>query len=182
MSIRSGSPFNIYDCTGFNGTSCPNYVPGVSIPRSGSAVAIPGATNLFNYITLPAPSATDIANGYVVLNGGNSLGVPTCTGLDHVGCTYTADGSPYVARSQFSGPGYWNLDMNLVKNFKLTERFGLQFRGEFYNILNHHNQYIVGGNLDISSLSDAHIQTDKGGQGAATDERRNIQLALRLTF
>ena len=72
--------------------------------------------------------------------------------------------------------------MNLVKNFKLTERFGLQFRGEFYNILNHHNQYIVGGNLDISSLSDAHIQTDKGGQGGSGDERRNIQLALRLTF
>jgi len=182
LSIRSGSPFNIYDCTGFNGTSCPNYAPGVSIPGTGSAVAIPGATNLFNYVQLPAPSATDIANGYVVLNGGNSLGVPTCTGLDHVGCTYTADGSPYPARNQFFGPSFWNIDMNFVKNFKVTERVGLQFRGEFYNILNHHNQYIVGGNLDISSLSDPFIQTDKGGQGASTDERRNIQLALRLTF
>jgi hypothetical protein len=182
VSIRSGSPFNIYDCTRFNGTSCPNYAPGVSIPSTGSAAAIPGATNLFNYIQLPAPSATDIANGYVVLNGGNSLGVPSCTGLDHVGCTYTVDGSPYPARNQFFGPGFWNLDMNFYKNFKITERFGLQFRGEFYNILNHHNQYIVGGNLDISSLSAPFIQTDKGGQGASTDERRNIQLALRLTF
>jgi len=27
---------------------------------------------------------------------------------------------------------YWNLDMNFYKTFKLTERFGLQFRGEFY--------------------------------------------------
>ena len=184
LSIRSGSPFTIYDCSGFNGTSCPNYAPGVAIPRTGSATL--AGTNLYNYIALPGPSATDIANGYVVLNGGNSLGVPNCTGLDHVGCTYTADGSPYPDRNQFFGPGFWNLDTSFYKTFKLTERFGLQFRGEFYNIFNHHNQYITNGNLDISSLSTPFIQTEKGGPtgtaGTASDERRNIQLALRLTF
>src|SRR5713101_885982 len=167
LSIRSGSPFTIYDCSGFNGTSCPNYAPGVAIPRTGSATL--AGTNLYNYIALPAPSATDITNGYVVLNGGNSLGVPNCTGLDHVGCTYTTDGSAYPDRNQFFGPGFWNLDMNFYKTFKLTERFGLQFRGEFYNIFNHHNQYITNGNLDISSLSSNtpvqsfFIQTEKGG-------------------
>jgi hypothetical protein len=184
LSIRSGSPFTIYDCSNFNGTSCPNYAPGVAIPRTGSAAS--AGTNLFNYIALPAPSATDIANGYLVLNGGNSLGVPNCTGLDHVGCTYTTDGSAYPDRNQFFGPGYWNLDTSFYKNFKLSERFGLQFRGEFYNIFNHHNQYITNGNLDISSLSTPFIQTEKGGPsgtaGTSTDERRNIQLALRLTF
>jgi hypothetical protein len=187
LSIRSGSPFSIYDCTnvGANGgTACPLYAPGAAIPRNGSSVS--AGQNLFNYIALPAPSATDIANGYVVLNGGNALGVPTCTGLDHVGCTYTADGSPYPERNQFFGPGFWNLDMNFYKTFKLTERFGLQFRGEFYNLFNHHNQYITGLNLDISSLSTPFIQTEKGGiygyAGQPNDERRNIQFGLKLTF
>jgi hypothetical protein len=75
----------------------------------------------------------------------------------------------------------------------VRERFGLQFRGEFYNIFNHHNQYITSGNLDVSSLTSQSatapvffIQTEKGGPsgsaGTASDERRNIQLGLRLTF
>src|SRR5260370_34195085 len=40
LSIRSGSPFTFYDCSNFNGTSCPNFVPaaGTKIARSGSSV------------------------------------------------------------------------------------------------------------------------------------------------
>jgi hypothetical protein len=38
-----------------------------------------------------------------------------------------------------------------MKNFKLTERFTMQFRGEFYNIFNHHNMYIQATNLDIEN-------------------------------
>jgi hypothetical protein len=184
VNIRSGAPFTIYDCSNFNGTSCPNYAPGAAIARTGSPTL--AGVNLYNYIALPAPTATDIANGYIVRNGGVALGVPSCTGLDHVGCTYTSDGSPYPDRNQFFGPHFWNPDMNFYKNFKLSERFGLEFRGEFYNIFNHHNQYVTNGNLDISSLTTPFIQTEKGGPsgtaGTATDERRNIQLGLRLKF
>ena len=39
--------------------------------------------------------------------------------------------------------------MWLAKTFKLTERFNLQFRGEFYNAFNHSNYYINAGNLDV---------------------------------
>jgi hypothetical protein len=81
--------------------------------------------------------------------------------------------------------------MNFYKTFKLTERFGLQFRGEFYNIFNHHNQYVYVYNLDAASVAaDSQgryfIQTEKGGPtgqaGTATDERRNIQFGLKLMF
>ena len=34
------------------------------------------------------------------------------------------------------GPGAWNLDMSLFRNFKLTERFSLQFRAEALNFTN----------------------------------------------
>jgi len=139
--------------------------------------------NLFNYIALPNTAGT-------VDNQGISLGNPTCTGLFHSGCTYTTNGQPYPERNQFFGPHFWNIDMNFYKTFKLTERFGLQFRGEFYNILNHHNQYVTTENIDVSSLSTPFIQTEKGGPygvpGTCTtsgcDERRNIQFGLKLMF
>src|SRR5262249_48904180 len=112
LSIRSGSPFNIYDCSNFNGTACPNYAPasGTKIARTGSATAPGGTTNIFNYIALPVSvDLSDPANPvYFVTNTGDALGVPSCTGLDHVGCTYTASGAPYAARNQFFGPGFWN--------------------------------------------------------------------------
>jgi outer membrane receptor protein involved in Fe transport len=180
LNIRSGSPFSIYDCTNFNGTSCPLWAPNSTIPTTGTSVS--AGPNLFNYIPLPA----DPTGANVVANTGVALGIPTCTGLDHVGCTYTTTGQSYPMRNQFFGPGFWNLDMNFYKSFKLTERLGLQFRGEFYNIFNHHNQYVTGLNLDVSSLSTPYIQTEKGGisgyAGQPTDERRNIQFGAKLIF
>lgn len=76
--------------------------------------------------------------------------------------------------------------MNFYKNFKLTERFTLQFRGEFYNLANHSNLYVNGLNLDAASLTTPFIQAEKGGvinyAGNPSDERRNIQFALKLIF
>jgi hypothetical protein len=107
--------------------------------------------------------------------------------LFNVGCTYSTNGQPYPERNQFFGPGYWNVDMNFYKTFKISERFSLQFRGEFYNILNHHNQYVTTENIDVSSLgTNPFIQTEKGGiygiAGQPNDERRNIQFGLKLSF
>jgi len=176
LSIRSGSPFSIYDCSNAI-TGCPLYIAESPIAHTGTST-LAGA-NLYNYIEVPNTAGT-------VNNLGDSVQTPICTGLYHVGCTYTQDGAPYPDRNQFFGPGFWNIDANFYKNFKLTERYGLQFRGEFYNILNHHNQYVTTGFLDVSSNTTPFIQTEKGGpSGAAgfpSDERRNIQLALRFTF
>jgi hypothetical protein len=177
LSIRTGSPFSIYDCNNASATACPLYISSVALPTSGSSTSVGG--NLFNYIALPN-------TGGVVDNQAVSLATPTCTGLDHVGCTYSTNGQAYPERNQFFGPHFWNIDMNFYKTFRITERFGLQFRAEMYNILNHHNQYVTSENLDVSSLSSPFIQTEKGGiygvPGQPTDERRNIQFALRLMF
>jgi hypothetical protein len=179
FSIRSGQPFTIYDCTNINsGGSCPAWIAPGLVPTTGSPSA-PVGPNLFNYIALPSTAGA-------VANLGDSLGVPNCTGLFHTGCTYTTSGLPYPERNQYVGPGFWNIDMNFYKTFKITERFGLQFRAEMYNILNHHNQYITYLNLDASSMGTPFVQTAKGGTfgiaGQPTDERRNIQFGLKLTF
>jgi outer membrane receptor protein involved in Fe transport len=182
FSARTGSPFSIYDCNNATQTACPLWAPGQAIPTTGTP-QLAGA-NVFNYIALPN-------TGGVVDFQGISQGDPICTGLFHSGCTYTSNGQPYPERNQFFGPHYWNIDMNFYKTFKITERFGLQFRGEFYNIFNHHNQYVSTENLDVSSMTAPFIQTEKGGPygfpgicttGNGCDERRNIQFGLKLFF
>jgi len=190
IGIRSGEPFSIYDCNNATQTGCPLYIPNANVARTGTST-VAGA-NLYNYIALPYDTVVNETTGvttYPVANQGDSLGMPICTGLYHTGCTYSTSGLSYPLRNQFFGPNYWNMDMNFYKNFKLTERFGLEFRGEFYNILNHHNMYVEGLNLDVSSISAAtqpFIQTEKGGPwgytGTTADERRNIQFGLKLTF
>ena len=44
-----------------------------------------------------------------------------------------------MRRNIVYGPGFVNLDFSVIKDFKLGERFRLQLRGEFFNILNHPN-------------------------------------------
>jgi len=77
------------------------------------------------------------------------------------------------------------MDFVIAKMFKLTERFNLQFRSEFYNAFNHHNLYINAGLLDIESGA-TFIQAQKGGiygyPGQPTDERRFVQFGLKLLF
>jgi outer membrane receptor protein involved in Fe transport len=195
INVRSGSPFSIYDCSNASSTACPLYIAPTAIAHTGSATATTVCVNssqvgcytpnTFNYITLPN-------TGGVVNNLGDSISLPNCTGLLHQGCTYTQSGLPYPGRNDFYGPSYWNVNMNFFKNFKITERFGLQFRAEMYNIFNHSNTYVETENIDASSLIDGngnpspYIQAEKGGPygfaGTSADERRNIQLGLKVTF
>jgi len=59
----------------------------------------------------------------------------------------------------------------------------VQLRGEFFNVLNHKNFYVLGfalGGADVSSSN--IIQAQKGGYGNPFDERRTTQLAVRVTF
>jgi outer membrane receptor protein involved in Fe transport len=202
FNLQSGQPFTIYDCFNFNGQNCPQWVPPAGVSNTGSSVSA-GPPNTFNYLTLPSSTCDpSLGNPYIgnncAINEGVSLGLPTCTGLFHVGCTYTTNGQPYPARNQFYGPKFWDVNANFFKNFKLTERFQLQFRAEMYNIFNHSNFYVNTLNLDTSALFGPgptsappgnyipHILTEKGGPsgsaGTPTDERRNIQLGLRLSF
>jgi hypothetical protein len=183
FNARSGMPFTIYDCNNSNDTGCPLYAPGSNkIAHSGSATNVGGG--YFNYIAVPFDAAAGTA-----ANAGNSLGTPNCTGLFHVGCTYTTDGSAYPERNQFKGPGFWNMDMQFIKNFKFTEKLQLQLRAEMYNIFNHKNQYIAGYGIDVSGISSpagSFIQSEKGGSGGVpggpNDEHRNMDFGARITF
>jgi hypothetical protein len=44
-----------------------------------------------------------------------------------------------LQRRQLSGPWFKNYDMSVLKNFRITEHARVQFRADFYNLLNHPN-------------------------------------------
>ena len=44
-----------------------------------------------------------------------------------------------MGRNIFRGTGLRAWDLSLVKDWKFAERVKLQFRGEFFNVLNHPN-------------------------------------------
>jgi hypothetical protein len=48
---------------------------------------------------------------------------------------YTPRSNPWFYDG-LRGPGFWQLDSTLSKNFRLTERFGMELRMEFYNLTN----------------------------------------------
>jgi hypothetical protein len=95
------------------------------------------------------------------------------------------DGTKVPDRNQFQGPKVWNTNLQILKNFKFYEKYGLQFRAEFYNLINHHNQYIYQYGLDVSGSQQGTpyaITTIKGGSGSSSDDHRNVDLGLKFTF
>lgn len=82
-------------------------------------------------------------------------------------------------RRFFHGPGLNNWDMALLKNTQITERFGLEFRAEWYNIFNH-TQFL--GPSGITGFSGGMASSSSFGQVAGAGSPRLGQLALKLNF
>ncbi len=186
LNIRSGLPYSIYDCTnlGATGYTCPRWIPDQPVSQNGNVgnTNLSGvAPNVFNYLSLPIDPNTGIP-----VNAGDALAVPNCQYLDHGNCVYSISGLPQGHRNAYRGPGFWNFNFVVAKTFKLTERFNMQFRGEFYNAFNHSNYYILNGNLDLEDGTGVtSVQAEKGvpyGSPANPTERRNIQFGLKLNF
>ena len=72
------------------------------------------------------------------------------------------------------GPGSNNWDIGVEKNHKLWDRANVQFRGEFFNAANHLNLQAPSGNYFFNTASGAQI--------TRAASKRDIQLALRLSF
>ena len=46
---------------------------------------------------------------------------------------------PNQGRNQFRGPGFFDSDLSVNKNFKLTERMAFGIGANLYNVFNHPN-------------------------------------------
>ena len=83
-----------------------------------------------------------------------------------------------VGRGSLIGPGLLAVDTSLFKSISLTERYKLQFRAEFFNVINHPN-------FDTPSSSAFSGNTPAGTAGiiaGTSTSSRQIQFALKLNF
>jgi len=78
--------------------------------------------------------------------------------------------SPQVG--QLRGPGLYNWDLSLQKNFHITERFKLQFRSDFLNAFNRVN--LAAPNTTVATSTTGVINMSQPA--------RNIQFALKLYY
>jgi hypothetical protein len=83
-----------------------------------------------------------------------------------------------LGRGVFNGPALTELDMSLFKNIALAERTRLQFRAEFFNLLNHTNF----GNPNATAFSGTSPSASAGLITATATTSRQIQFGLKLMF
>jgi hypothetical protein len=77
-----------------------------------------------------------------------------------------------LGRNAFRAPNFEQWDLGISKNFRITEQARLQFRGEFFNVLNHTN------------FGPPQVQTTSSSFGtiSTTFPARQIQFGLKLLF
>ena len=170
ITAETGVPFTPLiggDPLGENSTdpfAYPSRVPG---PGCGSPVN-PGNPN--NYVKLQCFSVPMATPAIAAL----------CTPFSAVpGSCANLFGN--AGRNSVIGPGLVTWDFSLVKNTHVKERFNLQFRAEFFNILNKAN---FGTPVDNSTFFDSG-GNPVGGAGAldtTSTTSRQIQLGLKVIF
>jgi hypothetical protein len=71
------------------------------------------------------------------------------------------------------GPGYFNWDGALIRNFGFNERSALQLRGEFFNVDNHANP---------NGFYSTNITSSGFGEISTYRQARQVQIGAKLTF
>jgi hypothetical protein len=86
-----------------------------------------------------------------------------------------------VGKGEFFGPGFFNWDMGIFKNFPIREGMSVEVRGEYFNIFNHTNFQVsnsgTSSNNPVTSVSGAGF-----GHILAANDPRILQLAVKVLF
>jgi hypothetical protein len=178
LRVQTGSPFTMLiggDPLGKNagdtGIDFPNRLPGCN-PITGDPKAYINL-NCFTVPTAPASSAS-LCN-----TNGFSAAPAAPTGL--VNC---ANLFGNAGRNQLVGPGLLDLDFSLFKNIPIvaiSEAFNVQFRAEFFNVLNHPNFLPPLDNNTIFNANGSAVSNAGAIDGTSTDPRQ-IQLGIRVIW
>lgn len=210
VSLQSGLPWYPVDGTSdilgtneFNdsiaaGIQTWNYTGPKSAFRAGPQ-AIPCFGNLSGCSskTLPQSCITAAQAPYA---GNATLQSLALAAVNSLGCYVTPGGAGILTppafgtvgnanRNIFRIPPYYNVDFSIAKDWKFRERYGVQFRAEFFNVFNLTN-YAANGNIfdpsagtgggfgAIISTPDVANQNPVLGSGGP----RHIQFGLKLSF
>ena len=126
-------------------------------------------------------SLTGLNQDRAVYNGTNAYGGTACSASAAHCVNYlspsaftvpTVGGFGNVVKGSFRGPGYFDWDASLARSFPLKGESGLQFRAEYFNLLNRTN------------LLNPTTARSSGGFGSITsaNDPRIAQLSLKLAF
>ena len=117
-----------------------------------------------------------------------TVSVPNSSGGNTIYGTYGN-----VSRDSLIGPGLSELDLSATKNTHLTERLGLQFKAEFFNVLNHTNfltpnEVVFSAAPAIKTVGTAQsvvpsaVSPTAGLVTATSTTSRQIQFGAKLQF
>jgi outer membrane receptor protein involved in Fe transport len=128
---------------------------------------------------------TKLANGYVQYVNLASMTLPS---------TYVGNNSANGPSSPFGSlpknygrtMPFYETDLDFNKRFNTpSERIKIEFRSEFYNIFNHTNLYIPGGNGGgqvAGAMNNSSTPGGSGGTITSTFQPRIIQFGLKIMY
>jgi hypothetical protein len=147
-TAHTGTPLNVY-----YGPSSAEDVTGLTNDYRGEAFLRPNVTG-----SAASQSVSAMVNTYFA---GYTFSIPPVN-------------TPFgdLSRNAFRAPGFEQLDFSANKTFQIHEQINLQFRSEFFNIMNHTNY----------GIPDTKSTDSTFGQIRTTYPARQIQIGLKLLF
>jgi hypothetical protein len=195
LALQSGYPFAV---TLSGDRENISYTP--SFANRDTPDLVPGRNN--NNIT--HGTSTGCGTGATTITAGTKVGTPN---LWYDPCAFSIQPSGFIGtepRNFLRGPGLANVDFSLVKDTpvrKLGEAGQLEFRAEFFDLLNHPNftlpnQVVSAGScpagnpggaaaacaLNPTSTAGVISSTIQGAGGLPQSAQRQIQFGLKLKF
>ncbi|WP_244502053.1 TonB-dependent receptor [Terriglobus roseus] len=161
VQLRTGYPFNIAGsgCAFANFIACRVYLaPGRTVASSYKANR--GISNWFD------PTAYSQSPTVATFTGTPGAYVSAARPIPNL--------QGWVTRNTGRGPGTVSFDLSGIKNFRIHERFNMQFRAEAYNIINHGIFNNPSGALGTP--------TAVGRITGTSLDNRSLQFAIKGTF
>ena len=142
-------------------------ISNVSSAQTGGPLTITTQTNTTNSFSAGGLRANVLRNPNLSGGGAVSAWFDTSAFAQPAPFTFGNGGLGIVRAA-----GVVNLDFSILREFRMAERFRLQFRGEFFNALNHTNLGLPG-----------HVFGGPGfGVISGSGPARQIQVGARLAF
>jgi hypothetical protein len=149
-------------------------------------------TECFAVPAAPCPTGTDATSCPFYTGASNGIGCDPAPPMGPKGAPlpvpfpqcFNLRGT--AGRNLLTGPGTTNLDFSVFKNQsikRISETFNVQFRAEFFNILNHANfaiPPIASTHTDIFDSTGTRLDTTAGVITSTTTPGREIQFALKF--
>jgi len=152
------------DLTGYSSNQ--NY--NMSLSLNGLSAQIPGTSyNISNLSILGTPDIQ--LNPVLTCNPRAGLGPHQFINASCFAAPTTIGQNGPIIIPPMYGPAFFNWDMGIFKNFKITESKSVEFRVNGYNWLNHPLWSLVPGSSNLNLVIDPTTYTTRSANGSSTN-------------